>query len=123
MIEWSTVIDGPIGPAVPVASADRSDDRIVRALVNGTSFVSGPNTQASIPITGEAEVLVNRAGREEGVLTLDQIIDFYCRGIGDEPPEGFQASEHGKSATDDFYKRQYETLVARGLDKPTNFTK
>jgi len=74
-------------------------------------------------VTGEAEVLINRAGREASVLPLDQIIDFYCRGIGDERPEGFQSWKHGKAEIDAFYKRQYEMLVARELDKPTNFTR
>jgi hypothetical protein len=122
VIEWSTVVDAPIGSAVPVTTADRSDQRIIRALTNGTSFVPEPNTETSVVVTGEAEVLVNRAGRAESVLTLDQLIDFYCRGIGDEPPEGFRPWKHGKAEIDAFYKQQYELLVARGLDKPTNFT-
>lgn len=82
-LEWSTVVDSPVSAALerdafvahmratypPAQNADL-ERRMERALATGVSVVNPP-------LTLEDVIAHNKAGVDEGELTVDQIFDLY----------------------------------------------
>ena len=96
-LEWSTIVDAPTSKGMKYdefcewyveryGTASRSDlyERMERAKTRGTSSMVGD--------TVESLIAGNRAGPNEKTLTLQQIIDRYCKEGGadsdasEEPP-------------------------------------
>lgn len=119
LVEWSTVMDAPNAPGVPIDECDRSDPQVLRALRSGTSAIIPPGTI----ISGEANIVLNRAGKDETVLTVEEIVEHYCRRRGEgQPPRGWAPGEHSKQQNEDFIASQYRDLQRRRLDRPHDFT-
>jgi len=113
VLEWSTVCDAPLGPGVHVRDIKDADDRIVRALFSGTSYVDST-------ATGEECVLFNRAGLGETVLTMDQMIDVFCRQSID-PLAGFDHIAASEEVLNAWLSARHDDLKARGLLEPPHF--
>jgi flavin-dependent dehydrogenase len=119
LLEWSTTLDAPLRPGVPVANADRRDGDVVQALRSATSAI----LPSGITISGEANIVVNRAGADETILTIKQIIEYYCCAqAGGVPPRGFDPRKHSKAETDEFISNQFAELKKASLDVPSDFS-
>ena len=122
LLQWNTVCDMPADfNPIPVSDADIADERIARALRNGTSYVDDDGNELT-NLTGENEALFNRAGADETCLTIDQIIEHYCVGSNTPLPRGFDIQGATEGEANAFLQEEQNILKARGLDKPTDFT-
>lgn len=119
LLEWSTTLDAPLQPGVRVTDVNRRDDDIVRAFRYGTSAMLPPG----VVISGEENIVVNRAGKDETILTIDEIVEHYCRRQAHgTPPRGFDPREHSRAETDAFIAEQFAELQRLGLSEPSDLS-
>ncbi len=110
VLEWTTNCDAPVTTGTHVRDLQVTTERIERALWNGTS-------SRAYMKSGEATVLFNHAGVGETVLTVEQIIDAYCR-RSIPRPVGFDAAAATEEALNAELAARKKALRDVGLLEP-----
>jgi hypothetical protein len=98
-MEWSTIVDAPVTYGMTREDfetyyRDEYGRSGAKDMPERMARVDAKGTSAHHDSSAWDTIWLNRAGKEETRLTLEQIVQHYCRDGGEgDPPLGAKASE------------------------------